>query len=90
LDPRIRRVHYGRAINFLVEGTMSVLLNPQYVVDNQQTTKAVLLSVEEWKQVLEELEELEDIRAYDSAKSGSQESVLFEEAVQEIRGEYTK
>lgn len=69
---------------------MSVLLNPQYVVDNQQTTKAVLLSVEEWKQVLEELEELEDIRAYDSAKSGSQESVLFEEAVQEIRGEYTK
>ena len=66
---------------------MGVNLNPQYVVDNQQSTKAVLLSLEEWEQVLEELEELEDIRAYDSAKSGSQEAVLFEDAVREIRGE---
>ncbi len=66
---------------------MGVILNPQYVVDNQQSTKAVLLSLKEWEQILEELEELEDIRAYDSAKSGPQEVVLFEDAVREIRGE---
>ncbi len=69
---------------------MRVILNPQYVVDNKQSTKAVLLSVEEWEQVLEELEELEDIRAYDAAKSGSQEAVLFEDALREIRGENTE
>ena len=69
---------------------MGIILNPQYVVDNQQSTKAVLLSVEEWGQVLKELEELEDIRAYDSAKSGPQETVLFEDAVREIRGEGAK
>ena len=64
---------------------MGVTLNPQYVVDKQQSPKAVLLSIEEWKQVVEELEELDDIRAYDAAKAGSRESILFDEAVREIR-----
>ena len=64
---------------------MGVTLNPQYVVDT--STKAVQLSMEEWEQVLEELEELEDIRAYDAAKTGPQDTVQFEEAVREIWGE---
>ncbi len=56
---------------------MGVILNPQYVVDNEHSTKAVMLSIEEWNQVLEELEELEDIRSYDAAKAGPQETVLL-------------
>lgn len=63
---------------------MPVALNPQYVVDNEKNTKAVLLSIEEWEQVIEELEELEDLRAYDAAKAGPQDSVPFEQAVSEI------
>ena len=59
-------------------------LHPQYVVDENQTPKAVLLPVAEWEQVMEELEELDDIRAYDAAKAGSQESIAFEQAVREI------
>ncbi|WP_027371165.1 hypothetical protein [Desulfovermiculus halophilus] len=66
---------------------MGVILNPQYVVDNEHSTKAVMLSIEEWNQVLEALEELEDIRAYDAAKDESQETVLFEEAVRQIQGD---
>jgi len=66
---------------------MGIILNPQYVVDNEQSTKAVMLSIEEWSQVLEALEELEDIRAYDAARAGSQETVLFEEAVRQIQGD---
>jgi hypothetical protein len=69
------------------EKTMGVILNPQYVVDNEHSTKAVMLSIEEWNQVLEALEELEDIRAYDAAKDESQETVLFEEAVRQIQGD---
>ncbi len=69
------------------EKTMGIILNPQYVVDNEQSTKAVMLSIEEWSQVLEALEELEDIRAYDAARAGSQETVLFEEAVRQIQGD---
>jgi hypothetical protein len=44
-----------------------------------------MLSGEEWNQVLEELEELEDIRSYDAAKAGPQETLLFEEAVRQIQ-----
>lgn len=66
---------------------MGVILNPQYVVDSEHSTRAVMLSIEEWNQVLEELEELEDIRAYDAAKAGPWETVMFEEAVRQIQGD---
>jgi hypothetical protein len=59
-------------------------LHPQYIVDENQTPTAVLLPVGEWQQVVEDLEELDDIRAYDQAKAGSQETISFEQAVQEI------
>ena len=59
-------------------------LHPQYVVDENQTPKAVLLPVAEWEQVVEELEELDDIRAFDQAKAGPQETIPFEQAVREI------
>ena len=44
-----------------------------------------MLSIKEWATILEELEELADIRAYDEAKKGSQEAMPFEEAVADIQ-----
>ena len=67
---------------------MTIKLNPQYVVDKEQHTKAVLLSIEEWHQIIKELEELDEIRAYDAAKSGSNKSIPFEQAVREIQEKY--
>jgi PHD/YefM family antitoxin component YafN of YafNO toxin-antitoxin module len=64
---------------------MKITLNPQYVIDKQQNPKGVLLSIEEWEQLMEELEELDDIRAYDLAKAGSQEAIPFRQAMQELR-----
>ena len=63
-------------------------LHPQYVVDNEQHRKAVLLPVAEWEHVVEELEELDDIRAYDAAKANAQESLPFEKAVREVQEGY--
>jgi hypothetical protein len=60
-------------------------LHPQYVIDENHTPKAVLLPVAEWEQVVEELEELDDIRAYDLAKAGPQDTIPFEQAVREIQ-----
>jgi len=60
-------------------------VHPQYVVDENQQRKAVLLPLETWEQILEELEELEDIRAVDRAKAGTQERIPFEQAVREIQ-----
>ena len=61
-----------------------VRLHPQYVVDEEQHRKAVLLPVADWDRIVEELEELDDIRAYDAAKSGPQESIPFDQAVREL------
>jgi PHD/YefM family antitoxin component YafN of YafNO toxin-antitoxin module len=63
-----------------------VKLHPEYVVDGKDKKKAVILPVDEWEKVIDELEELEDIRLYDAAKTGNEESVPFEQAVAEIEG----
>ena len=67
-----------------------VTLHPEYVVDENQHRKAVLLPVAEWKRIVDELEELDDIRAFDKAKAGLQETVPFEQAVREIQEDYGK
>jgi hypothetical protein len=45
----------------------------------------VLLPLSEWERILEELDDLDDIRAYDEAMAGPQEAVAFEQAVREIQ-----
>jgi hypothetical protein len=61
-------------------------IHPQYVVDENADRKAVMLSINDWEKVVDALEELVDIRAYDEAKRGSQDTVAFEQAVIEIEG----
>jgi hypothetical protein len=39
------------------------------------------LPIHEWTGLLDALEELEDIRAYDAAKAQEQETIPFEQAV---------
>lgn len=56
----------------------------RYVVDEQGHPVSVLLGIEEYRHLLEELEELESIRAYDAAKAFADEIIPFEQAVAEI------
>jgi len=63
-------------------------IHPEYVVDENQQRKAVLLPLSDWECVVEELEELSEIRAYDDAKGRVQDSVPFEQAVREIKAGY--
>jgi PHD/YefM family antitoxin component YafN of YafNO toxin-antitoxin module len=63
-------------------------LHPQYVIDEQEQRKAVILPVAEWEKIIEELDELDDIRAYDKAKAGPQDAVPLEQAVREIEEQY--
>ena len=62
-----------------------IQFNEEYLVDEQGNRKAVVLSMSEWEQILNSLEELDDIRAYDEAKGHPSEPVPFEQAVSEIR-----
>ena len=59
-------------------------LHPQYIVDGNQNKSSVILPIEEWQDVLNAMEELDDIRAYDDAKKIEDEILPFEQAVEEI------
>jgi hypothetical protein len=60
-------------------------LHEEYLVDGEGNRKAVLVPIGEWQRVVEMLEELDDIRAYDEAKRQPSEPVPFDQAVTEIR-----
>ena len=62
-----------------------IAIHPEYVVDDKNRKKAVVLPFSEWEQLMEELEELEDIRAYDEAKAQPSEPIPFEDAVREVQ-----
>jgi len=62
-----------------------ITIHPEYVVDNTKKPKAIVLPLPEWEKVVEELEELDDIRAYDQAKKSSKEKLPFAQAVREIQ-----
>ena len=63
---------------------MSISLKERYVVDETGNRIAVLIDIEDYKRVLEALEELESIDAYDEAKASNDEIITFEQAVEEI------
>jgi len=56
----------------------------RYVVDGKGNRIGVLLDVGDYRKMLDELEELESIRAYDAAKASGGEAIPFEQAVAEI------
>ena len=59
-------------------------LKERYVVDERGERTGVLLDIAEYRKLLEELEELECIRAYDAAKASRGEVIPFEQAAAEI------
>lgn len=59
--------------------------HPEFVLDENQNRTAVLLQLSDWDRIVSELEELDDIRAYDAALTQGGEQLPFEQAVQEIR-----
>ena len=59
--------------------------NPEFITDTNNKRKSVVIPVSEWEKLLEALEELEDIKAYDAAKSKNNIEIPFDEDVKEIR-----
>jgi PHD/YefM family antitoxin component YafN of YafNO toxin-antitoxin module len=56
----------------------------QYVVDKNGNRVSVVLDVEEYQKLIQDLEELDSIRAYDRAKASGDQVIPFEQAVTEI------
>ena len=59
----------------------------RYVVDENGRRTAVLLDVEYYQRLIDAVEELEALRAYDEAKASDDEAIPFEQAVQEIESQ---
>lgn len=57
----------------------------EYVLDSRSRRRAVQVRLSDWRKILEALEELEDIRAYDSAKAHGETAVPFDDAVRRIK-----
>jgi hypothetical protein len=56
---------------------------PQYITDNKGNKLSVIIPVVDYKQILEDLEELDDIRLYDEVKAKKEKSVSFDKYLHE-------
>lgn len=59
-------------------------IHPEYIVDENAQKKAVVLPFVEWEKIIEDMEELDDIRSYDAAASKGEEVISFDQAISEI------
>jgi hypothetical protein len=55
-----------------------------FIVDENGSRVGVVLDIADYRKLLEDLEELDAIRAYDEARASGDEAISFEEAVAEI------
>ena len=56
----------------------------RFLVDEDGRRVGVVLDIVEYKKLLEDVEALEAIRAFDAAKASGDEVIPFEQAVEEI------
>jgi len=61
-----------------------MVLKERFIVDENGKRIGVLLDIEDYHRLLEALEELETIRAYDAAKASGDEVLPLEQALAEI------
>jgi hypothetical protein len=57
---------------------------PQFLTDAKGERIKVVLDIDEYEKILEELEDLDDIRAYEEAKASGETPVPFDEAIARI------
>ncbi len=60
-------------------------IHAEYIVDENLNKKSVVIPYSEWQEIIEEMEELDDIRAYDKSKQEDDSFIDFDWAVAEIK-----
>ncbi|HUI92241.1 MAG TPA: hypothetical protein VLX68_08345 [Chitinivibrionales bacterium] len=61
-----------------------VKLKENYIIDKGGHKVGVFLDIKTYRKVINDLEELDDIRAYDEAKASGEKAIPFLHAVREI------
>jgi PHD/YefM family antitoxin component YafN of YafNO toxin-antitoxin module len=57
----------------------------QFLVNEKGEKVAAVIDIQEYEKLLEKLEELEDIRAFDEAESSGDTPIPFDQAIAEIK-----
>lgn len=65
-------------------------IHPQYITDNTGKKISAILSMKEFKIILEELEELEDIKLYDESKKDNEPAISKTKAMEMLKAERKK
>lgn len=60
---------------------------PRFITDDTGNRIAVILDLKRYEELLEAMEDLDDIRAFDAAKAAEDKAIPFEQAVREIEQE---
>jgi len=59
----------------------------RYLVDEDGTRIGVVIDITDYEKIVEDLDELAAIRAYDLATASGDEAIPFEQAIKEIESE---
>jgi len=59
-------------------------VHPKYITDSSGKKISVVLPMKDFKAIMEELEELEDIKLYDEAKKSNEPSIPIDDAFKMI------
>lgn len=65
-------------------------IHPQYITDNTGKKISAVLPIKEFKTIMEELEELEDIKLYDESKNDNEPAIAKKKAMAMIEAERKK
>ena len=63
---------------------LNKIMRTQFVIDDHGKKLAVILPIKDYNKMVDDLEELEDIKLYDKAKKDKQEFIDAEQAFEEI------
>ena len=59
-------------------------METQYITDKKGKKIAVILPIEDYQKMLDELDAVEDVKLYDKSKKNFEESIVAEEAFKSI------
>jgi PHD/YefM family antitoxin component YafN of YafNO toxin-antitoxin module len=62
---------------------MLTLVKPQYITDENGEKVSVILPISEYERLIDELEDNEDIKLFDEAKTDTEPSMPFDEYVRQ-------
>ena len=65
-------------------------LHPQFITDSEGKKLSAILPINEFSTLIEELEELEDIRLYDAGKNNKEPAIPKNKAMEMIEAERKK